>query len=68
MTKIDRNEIKTRQANFEKFKKKLNDLKLRRKRSKKYRLDRKQKLDVLDEITRKKVTGGKLQSLAIPES
>ena len=68
MTKIDRNEIKTRQANFEKFKKKLNDLKLRRKRSKKYRLDRKQKLDVLDEITRKKVTGGKLQSLAVPES
>ena len=68
MTKIDRNEIKTRQANFEKLKKKLNDLKLRRKRSKKYRLDRKQKLDVLDEITRKKVTGGKLQSLAVPES
>ena len=69
MTKIDRNEIKTRQANFEKLKKKLNDVKLSRKRSKKYLcLDCKQKLDVLDEITRKKVTGGKLQSLAIPES
>ena len=36
---------------------KLNDLKLDRKRSKKYRLDCKQKWDVLDKIMRKKVTG-----------
>ena len=41
MTENDRKEIKTRQANFGKLKKKLNDLKLSRKRSKNYRLDRK---------------------------
>ena len=57
MTENDRKEIKTRQANLEKLKKKLNELKLSRKRLKKYRLDLKQKLDVLDEIARKKVTG-----------
>ena len=50
MTENDRKEIKTRQANLEKLKKKLNELKLSRKRSKKYRLDLKQKLDVLDQI------------------
>ena len=38
------------------MKKKLNDLKLSRKHSKKYLLDRKQKLDALDQITRK-ITG-----------
>ena len=53
----DQNEIKTRQANLEKLKKKLDDLKLSRKLSKKFCLNCKRKLDVLDEITRKKVTG-----------
>ena len=53
----DQKEIKARQANLEKLKKKLDDLKLSRKLSKKFRLNRKRKLDVLDEITRKKVTG-----------
>ena len=53
----DQKEIKTRQANLEKLKKKLNDLKLSRKLSKKFRLNHKRKLDVLNEITRKKVTG-----------
>ena len=57
MTENDRKEIKTRQANLEKLKKKLNRLKLSRKRLKKYRLDHKRKLDALDEITRKRVTG-----------
>ena len=57
MTENDQKEIKTIQPNLEKLKKRLSDLKLSRKRSKKYRLDRKQKLDALDEITRKKVTG-----------
>ena len=41
MTENDRKEIKTRQANFGKLKKKLSHLKLSRKRSKTYRLDRK---------------------------
>ena len=57
MTENDRNKIKTPQANLEKLKKKLNDIKLSQKRSKKYCRDRKQKLDALDETTRKKVTG-----------
>ena len=57
MTENDIKKIKTRPANLEKLKEKLNDLKLNRERLKKYRLDRRQKLDALDEITRKKVTG-----------
>ena len=57
MTESDRKETKTRQSNLEKLKKKHNDLKLSRKRLKKYRFDRKRKLDVLDEITRNKVSG-----------
>ena len=36
---MENEEIKTRKANLEKLKKKLNDLKLTRKRLKKYRLD-----------------------------
>ena len=39
------------------MKKKLRELKLNRQRSKKYRNERKRKLDALDEETRKKVTG-----------
>ena len=53
MTENDQKEIETRQAYLEKFKNKLNDLKLSWKHSRKYRLDHKRKLDVLDEITRK---------------
>ena len=59
-------EIKTRQTNLEKLKKKLNELELSRKRSKKYRLDLKRKLNALDEITRNEVTWREIQNLAIP--
>ena len=57
VTENDRKEIKTRQENLEKLKKKLNDLKLCWKRSKKDCPYRKRKLDALDKITRKKETG-----------
>ena len=49
-------EIKTRKANLEKLKKKLNDLKLTRKRLS-IALIFKRKLDALDEIKSKKLTG-----------
>ena len=56
MTENDQNEIKTSQANLEKLQKKLNDLKLSRKRSKKYRLDCKRKLDALGYLLKRGTT------------
>ena len=66
MTEKDRKEIETRQAILEKLKKKLNDLTLSRK-CQKYRLDRKQKLDALDEIRSKKVTGNLTAEPGLPQ-
>ena len=69
MTENDRKEIKTRRANLKKLEKKLNELKLRRKRSEKYRLGCKRKLNPLDEIPRKKVTGkGNSRGCPSPEN
>ena len=56
MTKNDQKEIKAPQENLKKLKKKLNDLNVSQKRSKKCRLDRKRKLDVLDAMMKKRVT------------
>ena len=56
MTKNDQKEIKAPQGNLKKLKKKLNDLNVSQKRSKKCRLDRKRKLDVLDAMMKKRVT------------
>ena len=56
MTKNDEKKIEAAQANLVKLKQKLSDLKVSQKRSKKYRHDRKRKLDALDETTRKRVT------------
>ena len=57
MTENNRKEIETRKENLEKLKKKLRELKLNRQRSQKYRNKRKRKLYILDEETRKNVTG-----------
>ena len=56
MMENERKEIKTRQANLEKLKEKLSDLKFSRNRSRKYCFDRKWKLETLDEIMKNKVT------------
>ena len=56
MTKNDQKEIKAPQGNLKKLKKKLNDLNVSQKRSKKCRLDHKRKLDVLDAMMKKRVT------------
>ena len=61
MTENDQNEIKTSQANLEKLQKKLNDLKLSRKRSKKYRLDCKRKLDALGYLLKRGTTWNTLK-------
>ena len=52
---------------MEKLKKKLSNLSLSQKRSKKYRLNCKRKLDTLDEKTRKKVTGNGAPELVRPQ-
>eukprot|EP00794_Sanderia_malayensis_P004092 gene4092-4646_t len=57
LTESDRGEIKTRKETLEKLKRKLRELQLNRRRSIKYRNERKRKLDALDEATRKKITG-----------
>lgn len=57
LTQSDRAEITKRKENLEKLKKKLKELKQNRQRSQKYRIERKRKLDGLDEATRRKVTG-----------
>ena len=53
----DRKETEIQQGNLEKLAKKLNELKLSWKHSKKHRLDCKPILDAWNEITRKKGTG-----------
>ena len=67
MTENNRKEIETRKENLEKLKKKLRELKLNRQRSQKYRNKRKRKLYILDEETRKNVTGKGTSEPGLPQ-